>query len=70
MWNDLPYTVFDTAMLMCSMVQPTVCFFPVLYFLQFSMAHVLVGLQAIYIKLYFSPLGPVLLVLIIIIVIK
>ena len=45
LWNDLPYTVFDTGTLMDSRVQSTVGCFPELCFLQFSKAQVLVGLQ-------------------------
>ena len=46
MWNDLPYTVFNTRKLdMVSIQQSTVGCFPELCFLQLSVAKVLVGLR-------------------------
>ena len=44
-WNDLPYTVFDTETLDSSRVQSTVGCFPELCFRQFSVAQVLVELR-------------------------
>ena len=52
---------------MGSWVQSTVGCFPELCLLQFSVAQVLVGLQTQFINNFVFPLGPVLLVLIIII---
>ena len=54
---------------MGSREQSTVGCLPELCFLQFSVAQVLVGLRKQFINNFFFPLGPVLLVLIIIIMI-
>ena len=70
MWNDLPYTVFDTGTPWTGLrVQSTIGCFPELCFDQFSVAQVIVGLAAktIYKHFVFFPFGSVLLVLIIII---
>ena len=51
MWNDLPYTVFWIG----SRVQSTVGCFPDLYFIQFSMAQVLVKLLKQFINNFVFP---------------
>ena len=51
MWNNLPYTVFDTGMLDgFKGAQSTVGCFSELCFLQFSVAQVLVGLRKLFIN--------------------
>ena len=50
MWNDIPYTVFDTGTLDEFKGAVTVECFPELCFLQFSVVQVLVGLQKQLIK--------------------
>ena len=71
LWNDLPFTVFSTPeRWMSSWVQSPAGCFPELCFLQFSVAQVLVGLRKQFINTLFFPLGPVLMVLIIIIINK